>query len=340
MGVLYITSLHDSAGKTAFCAGLAHLLRGQGQRPALFKPVRVTGDTSDSTPDADASFFADLDSGPAPETWPIGVSFQEAQDGLQPSTIERALSALQDVSAEASDVIVEGVTPSVDQALAEALDAKMVLLARYTPDLRPDEIVSAAASVGQRLLGVVINGVPRYRSNQVQKSVVEPLSDQKVPVIGVLPEERCLMGITVNQMARHLGGKFLLWEEKGDQLVDHIMIGGLVLDWGVPYFSQNDSKAVVVRGDRPDIQMAALQTPTRCLVLTGGHHPIQYIEHEAREEEVPVIIVSSDTLTTVKLLETAFDETTVHHPRKAECFGSLVESAVDMTVLGSALNGH
>ena len=340
MGVLYITSLHNGAGKTAFCAGLAHLLRGQGQRPALFKPVRVTSGTSDSAPDADASFFANLDGGPAPEAWPIEVNPQEAQDGLQPATVKRALSAFQDVSAEASDVIVEGATPSVDQGLAEALDAKMVLLARYTPDLRPAEIVDAAASVGQRLLGVVINGVPRYRSNQVQKSVVEPLSDQKVPVIGVLPEERCLMGITVNQIARHLGGEFLLWEEKGDQLVDHIMIGGLVLDWGVPYFSQNDRKAVVVRGDRPDIQMAALQTPTRCLVLTGGHHPIQYIEHEAREEEVPVILVSSDTLATVKSLETAFDETNVHHPGKAECFGSLVENAVDMTVLRSALSGH
>ncbi len=340
MGVLYITSLHDGAGKTAFCAGLAHLLRGQGRRPALFKPMHVTGDTSGRTPDADASFFANLDGGPLPETWPIGISSQEAQDSLQPETVERALAALQDVSAEASGVIVEGATPSADQALAEAVDAKVVLLARYTPDLRPDEIVGAAASVGQRLLGVVINGVPRYRSNQVQKSVVEPLSDQKVPVLGVLPEERCLMGITVNQMARHLGGEFLLWEEKGNQLVDHIMIGGLVLDWGVPYFSQNDSKAVVVRGDRPDIQMAALQTPTRCLVLTGGHHPIQYIEHEAREEEVPVILVSSDTLTTVKTLETAFDESTVHHPEKAECFGRLVESAVDITVLSSALNGH
>ena len=340
MGVLYITSLRDGAGKTAFCAGLAHLLGRQGQRPALFKPVRVTGNTQDSAQDADASFFASLDSGPAPEAWPIGISSQEAQDGLQPETVKQALAALRDVSSEASDVIVEGTTYPVDQALAEAMDARVVLLARYTPDLQPDEIASAAASVGQRLLGVVINGVPRYKSNQVQESLTEPLSSRQVPVIGVLPEERCLMGITVNQMARHLGGEFLLWEEKGNQLVDHIMIGGLVLDWGVPYFSQNERKAVVVRGDRPDIQMAALKTPTRCLVLTGGHHPIQYIEHEAREEEVPVILVSSDTLTTVKSLETAFDETTAHHPGKAECFGSLVESAVDMTVLSSVLNGR
>ena len=347
MGALYVTSLHDGAGKTAFCTGLAHILGQEGHRPALLKPVRIADPTEPGGPDADVVFFAHLQGTSPPDGWPVTVEAQEARAGLRPQTRERVLAAFQEVAAQANEVIVEGPSMADGQGgiraiapeLAEALDARTILLERYSPSLKAEDILDSARSLGHRLLGVVVNAVRQYRDHTVQTSLVPFLREQGVPVLGVLPEERCLLGVTVGQLAQHLGGDFLLWEEKRDQLVDHLMIGGLVMDSGTHYFSQSDTKAVIVRGDRPDIQMAALNTHTRCLVLTGGHRPIQYVEYEAKEEEVPVVLVQSDTLATAKALEPLFDGVTIHHPAKVECFARLMSRGMDLQAVFPVLDG-
>ena len=72
-------------------------------------------------------------------------------------------------------------------------------------------------------------------------------------------------------------------------------------------------------------------------MLTGGHRPVQYIEHEAREEEIPLVTVEEDTLTTARSMETLFDGATVHHPDKADCFADLLESTVAPEALDTLL---
>lgn len=341
MNVLYVTSLLDGDGKTAFCAGLSYLLRQQGHTTALFKPVRLGQPAEPLEPDADAAFFARLQGTPLPSGWPLELGPQEARKGLRPSSRQTIAAALQQLSGQATDVIVEGPPMSGSQGetettsleLPDALDAHAILLVRYSTRLTSEDVLAAASALGNRLLGVVVNAVPRHRSHDAQATLITPLHQAGVHVIAVLPEERCLLGVTVGQLAHHLGGEFLAWEEKRDQLLDHLMIGGLVLDWGGRYFGQSETKAVIVRGDRPDIQMAALHTPTKCLVLTGGYRPVQYIEHEAREEEVPLVLVQGDTLATVQTLETLFDNVSVHHPQKAERFARLLAGALDPKVL-------
>ncbi|MDO8751520.1 MAG: DRTGG domain-containing protein [Dehalococcoidia bacterium] len=348
MNVLYITSLLGGDGKTAFCAGLSYLMRQRGQTTALFKPVRLGQPTPSSEPDADAAFFARLQGSPFPSGWPLELGLQEAREGLLPLSRQRIAAMLQHLSGQATEVIVEGPpmtspqgeTVTAAREMADATDARAILLVRYSTKLTSEDVLAAARALEPRLLGVVINAVPRYRGHDANATLITPLQQAGVHVLAVLPEERRLLGVTVGQLAQHLGGEFLAeahaWEEKQDQLLDHLMIGGLVLDWGVHYFGQSETKAVIVRGDRPDIQMAALRTPTQCLVLTGGHRPVQYIEHEAREEGVPVVLVQSDTLTTVQALETLFDRAPAHHAQKAECFARLLSGALAPGVLTPA----
>ena len=350
MGVLYVTSLHGGEGKTAFCAGLAHLLGEQGSRPALFKPVRISdsgapGESAPGESDNDAEFLASLQGALPPEGWPVEVGVQEAQEGLLPDTRERVMAAFQQVHSQAADIVVEGPPMAIAQSgtvaitleLAELLDARVALLVLYSTTLTAEDILGPARALGHRLLGVVLNGVLRYRNHDAQSSLVALLREQGIAVLGVLPDERRLLGVTVGQLAQHLDAEFLLWEEKRDQLVDHLMIGGMVLGSGVHYFSQRETKAVIVRGDRPDIQMAALSTPIRCLVLTGGHRPIQYVEHEAKEEEVPVVLVQSDSLTTAKAVESLFEGATIHHSAKVACFAQLLDQGLDLQAIAPVL---
>ena len=329
MAVLCVTSLTQGEGKTALSSGLTRLLMGQGRAVHAFNPLRVTDDAG-----RDSAFLASL-TGAAPlADWPLTVS-----DGSLPKDTAQAIS---DASAPDHDTIIEApalldegtdAAPLV-QSLADALDARVILVARYSPDLTAEQIIEAARGFGDRLAGVVVNRIFKYRAQDAQDRLAEGLRSQDIPVLALLPEDRRLQAVTVDRIAEHLNGEYFLGQDKKDQLFDNVLIGGIVLDNGVEYFGINHTKAVVVRADRPDIQMAALQTPTRCLVLTGGHRPIQYIEHEAREEEVPVILVQQGTLEASRQLDTLFDGASVHHPDKADAFADLLQCHADLEISG------
>ena len=74
------------------------------------------------------------------------------------------------------------------------------------------------------------------------------------------------------------------------------------MDEGALYFSTKDNKAVITRGDRPDLQMSALSTETACLIMTKGIKPIEYVEYAAQEEGVSIVVVDKDTISTLESL--------------------------------------
>ena len=78
------------------------------------------------------------------------------------------------------------------------------------------------------------------------------------------------------------------------------MVGGFGMDPGEMIFNTLDKKAVIVRGDRPDVQMSALSTDMSCFIMTGGLDPIEYVKYESTEEEVPILVVDSNTLDTME----------------------------------------
>ncbi len=333
MAVLCVTSLTQGEGKTALSSGLARLLIGQGRAVHAFNPLRVSGNDDAGR---DSAFLASLTGAAPPADWPLTVS-----DGSLPKDTAQAISNASisdhDTIIEAPALLDEGTDASpLVQSLASALDAQVILVARYSPDLTAERIMEAASGFAGRLAGVVINRVFKYRTQDAQ-ALAEALRSQDVPVLALLSEDRRLQAVTVDRIAEHLDGEYFLGQDKKDQLFDNVLIGGIVLDNGVEYFGISHTKAVLVRADRPDIQMAALQTPTRCLVLTGGHRPIQYIEHEAREEEVPVILVQQGTLEASRQLDTLFDEATIHYPDKADAFADLLQSHADSEALAQAI---
>jgi BioD-like phosphotransacetylase family protein len=346
VSALYVTSLNDGDGKTAFCAGLAHLLVRLGRPPGLVKAVSIGASQSPVTDDDDSRFFTRVLERNAPVAWPASVHAAEAEQGLSQQTKDQVSAAFRSEEVAASPLIVEGPAMLTAEGqpmpaaveLADLLDARTVLLVNAASNPNPAQVVGLVRLLGVRLLGVVVTRIPRYEHRAFDDSLITPLRAEGVPVLGALPESRLIgMGVSVERLADHLQGECLGGQGDADQLVDHLMIGGMVLDSGVAYFSQNERKAVVVRGDRPDIQMAALSTRTRCLILTGGHRPIQYVEHEATEEDTPVILVQGSTLDTVRALAPLFDEPSAHLPEKADCFGRLIEEEMDVEALEAAL---
>ena len=54
------------------------------------------------------------------------------------------------------------------------------------------------------------------------------------------------------------------------------------------------NKAVITGGDRADIQLAALETSTKCIVLTGDLYPNAIILARAQECGVPIVETSHE----------------------------------------------
>ena len=325
--VLYVTSDRDGTGKTAVCAALARTLADAGKSAAVFKPFASGGDR----PDTDADSYRTLLNETA-GNWPVGLP----TEGLSDSLVKQVVSMADEASDGADVLIAEGSTDlSHDDStkLVEALDAVVLAVIGYRRDLSADDLAIWSERHGDGLVGFVVNGLTRYVGTEFAEGLLSEAESRGLLVLGVVPEDRRLLGVTVAQLADHLDGDFVVDGNGPSGLVEHLMVGGLGMDPGEFHFGLRENKAVIVRGDRPDIQMAALGTSTACMVLTKGIAPIEYVKYEAEQEEVPVMVVSTDTLTTMDAVAGLIDGARFDHPLKLEMYRDLLKQHVDLTAL-------
>lgn len=344
MSFLYITSDSSRAGKTALACALALMLKSKGNNPALVKPLGTA--SPQESEDRDVPFFGEILGGPGGEMPAIIASPQDLQErqgkeGNAPA--DRVESLCRRAAMECDPVIIEGPSSlsggegQLTREVVERLGARVIVLARYHRGMETQPLLHAQEVFKGFLLGVIFNAVPLYKRQSLVRALQQNLASPGVPVLGVIPEDRTMLGISVEELRQRLKGEVVLYPEKGKQLVEHLLIGGNPMDWAVSYFERYDNKAVVARGDRPDIQMSALETPTACLVLTGGHQPIQYVRYEAQEEGVPVVVVPTGTLATAEALERAVAHPSVHHLRKVQRFQELLFQNVNLEPVYAAL---
>ena len=323
MAVLAVVSDSPGAGKTAVCSALARLAQDGGKTAAVYKPV---GPADDHDPAAYAKLLGQGMNGAARLT--EGESLGGAVSGIRASA-----AAL----AESSDLVIVEVSsalPEDDSAsLVEALDARVVAVVAYRPDLQGSDVAGAVGAYGGRLAGVVINGLTRYKGHDTETRLVPSAEEAGVRVLGVAPEDRTMLGVTVAEIASYLDGRNITDVDGMDRLVEHFQVGGLGLDRGTDYFDILDRKAVVIRGDRPDLQMAALRTPMACMMLTMGIEPIEYVYYEAEEQDVPIILVEQDTIPAMESLHGIHERARFDHPDKLARFTQLLREHTDVADL-------
>lgn len=256
--------------------------------------------------------------------------------GKQTAVFEPMPGPLSGVSGDADILIAEGNSSlSHEEAgkLIDEMDAVVLAVIGYRGDLSADDLAVWRERHGDRLVGFVINGLTRYLGTEISDGLLSEARSRGLAVLGVVPEDRRLLGVTVAQLSRHLSGSFLVDGESAGALVEHFMVGCMGMDPGETHFGLKENEAAIIRGDRPDIQMAALATSPTCLVLTKGIEPIEYVMNEAQLEEVPVISVATDTLTTMDAVADVIGEARFDHPLKLERYRELVEENVDLTAI-------
>ena len=319
-------------------SGIATLLAKRGAGVTLTKSSRVGSSTE---PDADVAFHQALfPTNSSPAGWPVSI-----EQGADATTLDGIAKNLRAATLPSGLTIVDGVSGDIpdserhhiDAILAEALDARVILVSSSSN--RPSSQV--AGVFGDRLIGAIINRVPDQGKHNAEAVLAPAFREQGIPVLGLLPENRRMLAPTVGDVADHLDADVINHsvlaspETQLGELVEHFMLGGLFLDQGAYVFGRRENKAVIVRGDRPDLQMAALDTSTVCLILTDGKTPIQYIAHHAELRQTPMLAVSAPTLETMEKLHSIGERATTYSPHKAQRFTELLEAHCDLESLTS-----
>ena len=325
MAALYVTSLYAGAGKTAVCAGLGRHLQGDGKKVGFFKPI-VSGIKSPEATDSDAQFMKHILALKEPINSLCPVM------GMQEDMTNKIKEAYAKVSRGKDVVIVEGVWRQrpggkpieASYQVVEALDARVIIVEPYSEEL--SKAMSIYRGFGENLLGVVVNKVPRSRVKQLYNQL------SGVDILGVLPEDRVLISLTVGELAEHIGGEILNCAEKSSELVEDFMLGAMTVDSGLDYFGRKDNKAVVVRGERPDMQLAALETSTRCLVVSGVP-PIHTVFRRAEDRGIPIILTKGDTVSAVNSIELALGKTRFNQEKKLSRLGEIMEQQFNFQAL-------
>jgi BioD-like phosphotransacetylase family protein len=189
-----------------------------------------------------------------------------------------------DVASLAGDVVLEAPAGGVRE-LAAAFGARVLAIA--TTGAAPVDAPEGAVA------GSVLTRVPA-------SGVADAAS--RAGVLAVWAEDRVLAAPSVTDIAAALDAEWL-GGSGGRYAVDRVMIGTVASDAAEPYFGERQRTCVITRFDKTDIQLAALLTDLRCLVITGGGEPSPYLLDRVTQEDVAVLRTKGSTPESVRAIE-------------------------------------
>ncbi len=353
---LYIYSTTGYCGKSAICLGLALKARDEGYRVGYFKPIGWESfrNSRGERIDEDAQLMKkalDLNL-PLDVICPVvlGPRFIEETSrdnkGINESDILQAYNKasrnMDLMIFESPRVLGLGSSAGVDTiALAKKLKAHLVLVSLLEDDTYVDRIIWRkidTESRGAEFAGVILNVIPKTELERVKRFEIPVLENNDVKILGILPENRELKAPSVREICETIECEVLTCSNKLDNLVEDFLVGAMAPEAALTYFRRSLRKAVITGGDRVDIQLAALQTDTSVLILTGNIYPDVRVLARAEELQVPVLLVSSDTYTIIKSLATLTGRIKPTDTKKIKMAKKQVEDHVNWKEIAKILN--
>lgn len=347
---LYVASIEPYSGKTSLCLALGLYYKDKGLKVKYMKPVYVMGIKGGEFVSQDAAFVQQQLglTDPVELMSPVLLStdaWEEIPKAPLSQWTEKIVQAYKSLSRDCDLMILGGARDMTEgyalklavSYIAALLDAKLLLLVNYRPNLPWDGILAAKDSLEGRLIGVVVNNVPERLLDGLTKQMQRFSEHYSIPILGILPEAKLLSSISVGELAKLLNGEILGATEKEQELVENFSVGAMNVESALTYFRRTPNKAVITGGDRADVQLAALETDTKCLVLTGNLYPTPAVLSQAVDRGVPIIVVSTDTLTAMRKVEDALGHIRLQHERQIRLLREMVDSHVDFATLSKAL---
>ncbi len=222
--------------------------------------------------------------------------------------------------------------------LAQALDAKVLVVNLWENSTSVDALLNAKKQLGEHFAGAVLNSVVPSDIEDIKNNIIPSLKELGIEIFGVMPKSPLLRSVTVGELIRRLDAKVICCPDKQQLLVETLSIGAMGVNSAMEFFRRRRNMAVVTGADRTDIQLAALEASTQCLILTGIGDPLPQLIHRAEELEVPILKVDIDTLASVEVIERAFGHVRLHESIKASYAIQLVHENVNVNGILSKID--
>jgi BioD-like phosphotransacetylase family protein len=350
---LYVASTSSFAGKTLLALALAKLWAREGVAVGYVKPLgKIPVVEEGRVVDEDASFLASELGlpGPPEAVCPVVITqdlVMAAYRGEPLRLKERIRDAVEKAASRADALLLGGAANLRDGvflgisplALISDLDCKVLLVDRFSGEKSMDQILWAAGELRERLLGVVLNRVMKEQEAFLRETVLPYFETRNLRVFGAVPTDAVLDSVSVRTLSECLAADVACGEEELGTMIERFCVGAMDVDSALRVFRRTPRKAVITGGHRADIQLAALETDTSCMVLTGGVAPNELIRSRAREDGVPILVVQEDTLFTVEKFERLMGRLRIREKEKIERGVNLVRERLDTAGILASLRG-
>ncbi len=340
---IFIASNRSYTGKTFFALGLAQKLIELGYKVGYLKPLGKTPVKKDRDLfAADAVFMKESLALPDPikAISPFVLSYEMQNLILDGEITDIKKQILDAVEAQKDkDILIiggagdffEGSTLGIDGiTLIEMTGASVIMVEAWRGYKSIDALYGGYKLLGERFIGGIINKVPANSLSYVKEKATPYLERSGVAIFGVFQKDSLLESIAVRQIVEILNGKVLCCEDKLDELVERFSIGAMDVDSALNYFSRTPNKAVITGANRSDIQLVAMETSTKCIIITGGLYTNDVVLGRAQSKGIPIISVPLDTFTAVDRIETVIGKTTICQREKALRIKELVDRNFDL----------
>ncbi|GFK95053.1 Phosphate acetyltransferase [Fundidesulfovibrio magnetotacticus] len=350
---LYIGSTAPYSGKNTLCLGLGLTLRREGHSVGYFKPVGAqAAKIGDAWGDLDARAVCQalgLDTAPELAT-PVLVTqdfmhkaFSQAPCQDRTKTIAAAykkVSSGKDVTlvGGSGGFLTSGLYACLDgPTVAQALDLPVLIVDRCAFELNYDILLSIKERLGDRMIGCVLSDVPGHYMEEVSSVLAPFLARRGVKVLGVIPHDRLLNSVTVESLAQRLGATIISGAAKAQDSAESFIIGAMQVENFLTHFRKHPKAAVILGGDRSDLQLVAIEGRPACLILTGNLYPNDIILARAEHAEVPIMVVRDDTYSVAKRMESLIARHKLRDPGKYQQASQLVAAHVDVAAVKKGL---
>lgn len=201
-------------------------------------------------------------------------------------------------SANAAVAIVEA---SGSETVAETGDSVVVV----APAAMAVADVAAFCSRAGTIAGVVANRVPAKRVGSLQAAY----ESAGLKPLAMIQEDRVLAAPTLADVATALEAEASnLTNGTGRAVIDNPVVASIASDPGQGYFTREDPSAVIVRSDKPDLQLSAINAGAPALIITGGLPILSYVLDRAESDDIPILRTALDTVEAVEAIEALFGE--------------------------------
>lgn len=340
---VFIISNRAFTGKNFFALGLALTLKERGYKVGYIRPLgRIPFKKGEEIFDEEAVFIKEMLGleEPLNVISPFVFTYEAQYRLLEGTDLKIKQKVIDSFSKQSNKDFVLVVGPNnVFEGFALGIDAltlvnetggKVIAIQHWDSELAMDDIFGIKNISGDKFIGAVINKVSPEQFHHVKEKVVPFIEGKGIKILGVFKKDKFLEAVTVRRLMEAVNGGLVCCEDKLDEFVENLSIGAMDPESALSFFLRIPDKAVITGIHRTDIQIVAMETSTKCLVLTGGMHVNETVAGVARARGIPIIVTPMDTFTAVDRMEKLMGKAVIREKDKALKAKKIVSNEFDI----------